>query len=75
MKTEAFHIRTYGRTELAQLYNPDITPEAAWKKLKAWIDYNPVLPERLRRLGYDPHRQRTFTPAQVRAVVEELGDP
>ena len=75
MKTVNFMIQQYGRTELAQLYSPDITPEAAWKKLKGWIDYNQVLTQRLQRLGYHPDHQRTFTPAQVRAITEELGEP
>ena len=75
MKTADFEIRQYGRTELAQMYSPDITPAAAWKKLKAWIDYYPGLAERLQTLGYRPAKQRTFTPAQVRAVIEAVGEP
>lgn len=75
MTTAEFEIREYGRTELAQLYAPDITPEAAWKKLKGWIAYYPGLTERLQALGYRPAKQRTFTPAQVRAVIEAIGEP
>ena len=75
MKTANFTIQQYGRTELAQFYSPGITPEAAWKKLKGWINYNQVLSRRLQRLGYDPDHQRTFTPAQVRAIAEEIGEP
>lgn len=73
--TDDFEVRQYGRTELAMQYSPDITPEAAWKKLRAWIDYHPLLPSELRRLGYDPRRQRIFTPAQVKAIVCALGEP
>ena len=72
---KAFIMKQYGRTELAQLYSPDITAEAAWRKLRSWIDYHPTLNGTLRRLGYNPARQRIFTPAQVRAIVEELGEP
>jgi len=75
METTEFRIREYGRTELAQLYAPDITPKSAWKKLKGWIDYHPELPGRLARLGYRGDRQRVFTPAQVRAIVDALGEP
>ena len=75
MRNENFEIREYGRTELAQMYSPDITPAAAWKKLKGWINYCPGLTERLQSLGYRPHRQRTFTPAQVRAITEAVGEP
>lgn len=67
--------RTYGRTELALLYSPDITPEAAWRKLKNWIAVYPGLPKRLAQAGYLPHRQRTFTPAQVAIIVECIGEP
>ena len=75
MKEETFEIRQYGRTELAQMYSPDITPAAAWKKLKGWIAYHPTLGEELMRLGYRPGRQRLFTPAQVRAIVGAMGEP
>ena len=75
MKTAEFEIREYGRTELALAYSPKITPEAAWKKLKGWIAYYPGLNERLQSLGYRPRQQRTFTPAQVRAITEALGEP
>lgn len=75
MKNGSFKIRPYGRTELAQLYSPCITPEAAWKKLRAWIGYHPQLPGTLRNLGYDQRRQRVFTPSQVRAIVEAIGEP
>mgnify|MGYP002624651195 CR=1 FL=1 len=75
MKNEPFMIRQYGRTELAQRYSPGITPEAAWKKLRLWINYHPLLPRTLRGLGYEEGRQRVFTPAQVRAIVEAIGEP
>ncbi len=69
-----FEIRQYGRTELAQVYSPEITPEAAWKKLRGWIDHYPGLPEQLQALGYTP-KQRIFTPAQVQAIVDAIGRP
>lgn len=31
---DCFVIRTYGRTELAQIYCPNLCPEAAFRKLK-----------------------------------------
>ena len=72
MKT--FCIRKYGRTELAQLYCPDITPAAAWRKLRQWIEAFPGLEESLAEHGYT-RRCRSFTPAQVRLIVEALGEP
>ena len=70
----AFKIRTYGRMELAQLYCPDVQPKTAWKKLKEWIDYYPHLNEKLALLGKTTCT-RTYSPPQVRAIVEALGEP
>lgn len=75
MKNVEFEIRQYGRTELAVVYSPDITPAAAWKKLKSWIDYHPTLGGSLEGLGYQPDRQHIFTPAQVEVIVRALGEP
>lgn len=69
-----FEIRTYGRMELAQLYFPDIVDVAAWRKLKSWIDFCGPLRESLRGLGYTDGR-RSFTPAEVRAIVQWIGEP
>ena len=51
-------IREYGRTELAQVYSPDITPEAAWRKLRNWIALFPGLTDRLSDVGYTPSSVR-----------------
>ena len=56
-------IKTFGRTELAQLYFPKLCPEAAWHKLRQWITINPTL-SHLREL-----RRRTFTPAEVQCLT------
>jgi hypothetical protein len=72
MKTQT--IKQYGRTELAQQYCPNITPDAAWRKLSQWIHHFPGLDERLAANGYTS-RCRSFTPAQVRLIVEALGEP
>ena len=66
--------RTFGRTELAQLYSPDLTAEAAWKKLKRWIALNGDLTARLTELGYRPN-QRSFTPKMVEQIFHYLGEP
>lgn len=71
---QSFEAREYGRQELAQLYSPDILPESAWKKLKRWIEHYPGLTERLSAIGYNGN-SHTFTPAQVRLIVEALGEP
>lgn len=66
--------RTYGRTELAQLYCPDLTAGAAWRKLKRWIGLNRDLTQKLQKLGYT-HSQRTFTPKMVEHIFYYLGEP
>ena len=71
---DTFRLRAYGRTELAQAYNPHLSPGAAWQKLSLWIHLYPDLAERLKAIGYSPH-QRVFTPRQVAMIVEALGEP
>ncbi len=71
---EHFKIRTYGRTELAQLYCPGLCPQAAYRKLNQWIDFHPTLRGELRAL-VPSDRVRTYTPAQVRLIYDALGEP
>lgn len=74
MRESSFTIRQYGRTELAQLYSPDIAPESAWRRLRRWIERSPGLTGRLRSLGYTG-ASRCFTPLQVRVIIDALGEP
>ena len=69
-----FEIRTYGKGELAQLYCPNVTIGAARKKLKVWMNYYPNLMDELRSIGYSDV-SRSFTPAQVKLIVDALGEP
>lgn len=69
-----FQIRTYGKGELAQLYCPNITTAAARKKLMLWIHFYPNLIDNLRVIGFSD-TSKTFTPAQVRLIVDALGEP
>ena len=69
-----FTIRAYGRTELAEMYLPHLSPNRAWRKLQDWIGVAPGLEQRLAQLGYRKS-QRMWTPRQVRAIVEALGEP
>ena len=39
-----FKIRAYGRMELAQLYSPELTGIAAYRKMNKWIVRCPGLP-------------------------------
>jgi len=67
-------IRTYGRTELAQLYCPHLTAQAAYRKLQQWIDLSPGLRQELLALTLNP-KARTFTPMQVQRIMDRLGEP
>lgn len=69
-----FEIRAYGRTELAQMYLPHLSPGRAWRKLREWLAVAPGLEGRLAALGYTDG-QRMWTPRQVEAIVEALGEP
>jgi len=71
---ETFTFRTYGKGELAQLYAPAISERAACKKLQMWIERNTELCDALQRSGLAPH-SKTFTPYQVRLIVDALGEP
>ncbi len=71
---ETFKIKTYGRTELALLYSPELSAQGAWRKLLRWINHHPTLSTRLAATGLTSH-SRVFTPAQVRLIVEALGEP
>lgn len=71
---ERFRIREYGRMELAQMYCSTVLPESAWKKFSRWMHVYPGLMERLAAIGYTG-QSRSFTPAQVRLIVEALGEP
>ena len=71
---DEFTFRTYGKGELAQLYNPSITSRAACKKLQIWIERNTELHAALLRSGLTPH-SKEYTPYQVRLIVDALGEP
>ena len=69
-----FTIRAYGRMELAQLYSPELTDIAAYRKLMKWIERCPGLLQRLYDLGYELVH-RCYTPLEVRVIVDALGEP
>jgi hypothetical protein len=71
---QQFTIRTYGFSELAQLYFPSITKRSASWQLKRWIDASPELKRSLECLGRKS-RQRLLSPAQVSLIVHAFGEP
>jgi len=75
MKTvEEFVVRSYSKSELAQLYNPQLTPAVARQMLRRWINASPGLLPLLQSLGYRTE-QRILTPRMVQYIVEQLGEP
>lgn len=71
---EQFKIRTYGFGELAQLYFPTITKKSATWQLRIWIVSSASLCEKLDEAGYVKGK-RLLTPAQVKLIVNEFGEP
>ena len=61
--------RSFGRTELAQRYLPNIQPMSAWLKLKSLLQEDPALAH-LAQLS-----RRTFLPAEVNIIYQQLGQP
>lgn len=72
---EEFKIKSYGLTELAQLYRPHLQPKSALRTLKNWIKNNPELQTALSMTGFDPEAIRSLTPMQVSVIVHYLGEP
>lgn len=71
---ENFTIRAYTKKELALLYFPDSTPGTAVKHLTTMIRRCDMLWDELQAMGYYC-RRKTFTPREVRAIVDWLGAP
>ena len=69
---ENFQIRSYGKSELALCYSPDITESAARRKLMRWIDRKPGLMGAMRAAGYN-ELSHTFLPLEVKLIVEAVG--
>lgn len=69
-----FKVRAMGFSELAQMYNPKVTPESASNTLSHWIKTHPVLLDELKMKGYKKWAKR-LTPAQVRTIIYRLGAP
>ncbi|MEX0635621.1 MAG: DUF4248 domain-containing protein [Ferruginibacter sp.] len=71
---DKFRIKAYGYGELAQLYFPNITKKSASAQLRRWIKASATVLPMLESIGYKPGI-RLLTPAQVKVIVEEFGEP
>ena len=69
-----FIIRSYTKKELALQYFPDSMPRTAVNHLMSWIRRCRPLWTELQATGYTT-TSKSFTPRQVRAIVEQLGEP
>ena len=74
MKMEDFKIRTYTKKELALMYFPESMPRTAVNHLMVWIRRCDPLWEELQKMGYCK-TSKSFSPKQVKAIVEYLGEP
>ena len=61
--------KSYGRTELAQLYFPNILPCNAWQKLRVLMQEIPALSDLAKQ------KRRSFLPAEVNMIYQHLGRP
>ena len=71
---DRFIIRTYSKKELALMYFPDSDPRTAVKHLMAWLNRCTQLSEQLQAMGYRKSH-KTFTPRQIVAIIDFLGEP
>ena len=69
MNNNSQNLKSFGRTELAQLYFPYIQPHSAWKKLRSLLADDPAT-HHLAQL-----QRRTFLPAEVNIIYQSLGRP
>ncbi|MBP1613188.1 MAG: hypothetical protein H6Q13_636 [Bacteroidetes bacterium] len=69
-----FRIQSYGKSELAAFYLPNITRKSAADTLKRWISKIPGLNNALQQAGLLP-ADRRYTPLQVQLIVNALGEP
>ena len=69
-----FSVKSYGKGELARMYSPHLTENAARVKLMKWIQMQPRLVEQLTELGFS-RTTKVLTPLMVRYIVDAIGEP
>lgn len=62
------------KKQLALLYAPTLTMNAALNRLARWLHHNPDLWQALLATGYTT-RQRNLTAKQVAIIYDYLGEP
>ena len=71
---KAMTIKSYPKSELAQMYFPDSDPHVATNHLAQWIKRCPSLVAALAGCNQSRHA-KFFSPQAVRHIVEFLGEP
>ena len=69
-----FPIRVYTKVELALLYAPHLSENAALNNLSRWMRHNKLLMAALEEVGYYKYRH-SFTPKEVRLIFRYMGEP
>jgi hypothetical protein len=69
-----FAIQSYGFAELAQMYYPDHQYDSALRHFREEMHLTRGLWEAMRAVGYR-EKQKLLTRAQVKTIVEFLGEP
>ena len=72
--TKPSTIRAFTKKELALMYFPESNPRTAVNHLMAWIRRCTPLWDELLAMGYHV-TAKSFTPREVRAIMEYLGEP
>ena len=68
------NIKSFAKSELAQLYFPDSDPHVAQNRLNSWIKRCPPLVDALAGC-YQSKKAKFYSPKAVRLIVEFLGEP
>ncbi len=71
---DKFKIKSYGFGELAQMYFPSISKKSAAAQFRRWIRTSKTMLPMLEKLGYKIGN-RLLTPAHVKVLVDEFGEP
>ena len=74
MVREPFPLHIYRKQELAMIYFPDLSKEAASRNLRRWIEHCSELSKSLQEIGYDKNR-KFFLRNEVQLIVYYLGEP
>ncbi|WP_321424522.1 DUF4248 domain-containing protein [uncultured Bacteroides sp.] len=73
-KLSEFKVRSYGKADLALMYNPEMCVREALRTLMRWIVRNERLYRDLMELGYKKSC-KILTPLEVAVITRYLGEP